>query len=307
MSGAGVALGIDIGGSKTHAMASAGGEAVLDYVTGSANMQSVSAEVVAERLDEVFGRLDARAVGSVCVGAAGADSERQVAVLARMLRERAPGAAVRVVHDTELLLPAAGKRSGIALLSGTGSVAYGRVRGGAGARAGGWGYLLGDEGSGFWVFREAVRHVLRAEDRGEPCGELGRALLAECGCSCAAELLDHVYARSERRVWAERAGLVLALAGRGEPSASRIREAAADALVELAVTLRDRLGRDRAGRAAEPCSGTLGVVLAGGLLVNNPAFQSVVRARLREAGFADVSTLAAPPARGALALAQEAL
>ncbi|MGL6233875.1 MAG: N-acetylglucosamine kinase [Segniliparus sp.] len=307
MSRAKIALGIDIGGSKTHAVASLAGETVLDHTTGSANLQSVSRELVGQRLDEIFALVDTRSVGSICAGAAGADSERQIGSLAGMLRERAPLAEVAVVHDTELLLPAARKRTGIALLSGTGSVAFGSVRGGATARAGGWGYLLGDEGSGFWIFREAVRHTLRSDDRGEDQGELGRQLLSHCGCASAVELLDHVYEHQERGVWAKRAELVLALAEQGEPVSARIREQAANALAGLATTVQKRLDREQSRLGQRPLAGTLDVVLAGGLLTNAPVFQSVVSAKLYEAGFSEVSVLEAPPALGALLLAEEAL
>ncbi|WP_244431618.1 N-acetylglucosamine kinase [Segniliparus rugosus] len=293
----GIAVGIDIGGSKTHVIAARDGEVVLDCTTGSANLQSVSQELVCQRLDEIFARLDTGAVRSICVGAAGADSERQIGLLKAMLRERAPGAKVSAAHDTELLLPAAGKDTGIALLSGTGSVAFGVAPGGQSARAGGWGYLLGDEGSGFWIFREAVRHTLRADDRGEGHDELSRQLLRHCGCASAIELLDHAYAQQERRAWAKRAELVLALAEQGEPSAARIRERAALALLELAQTVRNRLGQ-------EPIAGTLEVVLAGGLLTYTSSFQNEVRAKLLDAGFAEVSVLDKPPAHGALILAE---
>ena len=67
---------------------------------------------------------------------------------------------MRIVHDTQLILAAADVQDGIALISGTGSVAWGRTPDGRTARAGGWGYLLGDEGSGYWVGRQAVRHAL---------------------------------------------------------------------------------------------------------------------------------------------------
>jgi glucosamine kinase len=290
-----IALGIDIGGSKTHALASQSGADVLDFTTGSANLQSVSNELAGQRLHEIFDRLHEHQIGAICVGAAGADSERQVDFLTQMVLAQAPRARVHVVHDTELLLPAAGKETGIALLCGTGSVAFGQAEDGRSARAGGWGSLLGDEGSGFWVFREAVRHTLRQSDRGEKHDELSQALLAECGCRHAKDLLDHAYTNQERRTWANRAELVLRLAEDGMPSAVRIREQAADALVELARTARNRLG------------GALEVVLAGGLLLSDLALRGVVSRKLRESGFTKISTLDQPPALGALRLAQKSL
>ena len=70
------------------------------------------------------------------------------------------------------ILAAAGLDEGIALIAGTGSVAWGRDRTGRSARAGGWGYLLGDEGSGYAVVRETVRHALRLArpGAGDPTG-----------------------------------------------------------------------------------------------------------------------------------------
>ena len=95
-------------------------------------------------------------------------------------RSRLPGAAVQVVHDTELILATAELTTGIALIAGTGSVAWGRDASGAVARAGGWGYLLGDEGSGYGIAREVVRHALRLADEGQPPDQLSEQLITAC-------------------------------------------------------------------------------------------------------------------------------
>ena len=95
----------------------------------------------------------------------------------RLLIDLLPGARVQVVHDTRLILAAAGLEAGIVLIAGTGSVAYGRDSEGGEVRVGGWGWMLGDEGSGVWIVREAVREVLRRRDAGEPLGALGEAML----------------------------------------------------------------------------------------------------------------------------------
>lgn len=88
------------------------------------------------------------------------DTPGQEERLHRLIQAQAPGAAVRIVHDTALILAAADVDHGVALISGTGSVAWGRAADGRTARAGGWGYLLGDEGSGHAVGRQAVRYAL---------------------------------------------------------------------------------------------------------------------------------------------------
>ena len=81
---------------------------------------------------------------------------RLEALLGRML----PGCRLSVVHDTRLVLAAAGLDSGIALVAGTGSVAYGRTANGREAQRGGWGWMLGDDGSGVWIAREAAREIM---------------------------------------------------------------------------------------------------------------------------------------------------
>jgi glucosamine kinase len=80
--------------------------------------------------------------------------------MARLL----PAARVVVLHDARLVLAAAGQDEGVALIAGSGSVAYARDGRGREARAGGWGWLLGDVGSGAWMTREAAREVMRRAD-----------------------------------------------------------------------------------------------------------------------------------------------
>ena len=116
------------------------------------------------------------------------------------------------MHDSALILAAAGAGTGIAVISGTGSVGWGRNSDGRVARAGGWGYLLGDEGSGYWVTRTAVQHALRRVDDGAPADLLSQQLAADCGLQRVEQLLDHFYANPERRYWASRARIVFELA-----------------------------------------------------------------------------------------------
>ena len=144
-------------------------------LAGSANLSSVGAAEVARQLTIVFDGLGRDGVSAVCVGAAGVDSPEQEERLRELVQDQVPGAVVQIVHDTRLILAAAGVEHGIALIAGTGSVAWGRAADGWVARAGGWGYLLGDEGSGYWVGLQAVRHALAQTDRGEPARPAGPA------------------------------------------------------------------------------------------------------------------------------------
>ncbi len=281
-------LGLDIGGSKTKVLRWTDGVR-RESETGSANLASVGDTEAGRQLDAALARLgDLTGVSAVCAGAAGADSPATVARLTALVTERVPNAQVLVVHDTQLLLAAAGRDEGVALISGTGSVAWGRRRDGVHARAGGWGYLLGDEGSGWWVAREAVRHALARHDRGLPHDALTAAVLASCQLEDCDQLLDHVYGRPDRRYWAGRAGAVAGLSG-ADPVADAILARAADALADLGHCVLDRL--DLAGP----------VVLGGGFAVHHPAVADLLGERLP--GVA-LHVLRTDPVDGALALAR---
>jgi glucosamine kinase len=281
-------IGVDIGGSKTHGIRAVDGEPVAEAVAGSANLAAVGVAAAGRQLDALFARLGIDGVDAVCAGAAGADGAESVATVTRLISERVPGARVSVVHDAPLLLAAEGLDAGVAVIAGTGSSAWGRRSDGTSARAGGWGHLLGDEGSGYRVALDAVRHALDRMDAGAPVDPLTTALLDSCGLAAPDQLIDFVYSRQDRRYWAERAAVVTRLAAQGDPAAAAILGTAADALAALSRRVLDRL------HLPGP------VVLGGGFAVHQPLLQQAVRDRL--AGI-EVRVLTHAPALGAVRLA----
>ncbi|WP_433580086.1 N-acetylglucosamine kinase [Nocardia brasiliensis] len=285
-------LGLDIGGSKTMAVRTEDGVVVAQARAGSANVASVGAAAAGHQLDLILERVGGDGIRAVCAGAAGADTPEGRARLQDLLAQRLPDAMIRVVHDSELVLAAAGLDEGIALISGTGSVAWGRHAGRT-ARAGGWGYLLGDQGSGYWVAREAVCRALAAVDRGAPADPLGRALAAECGLRSTEQLLDHFYDHTDRRYWARRARVVIDMAATGDPVGREILAAAVADLTDLVGTVADRLSY------AGP------VIVAGGLAVHQPLLQAELRRALAGRGLDDVRVLDVDPVHGAVRLARQ--
>jgi glucosamine kinase len=283
-----IVIGVDIGGSKTYGIRAVDGEPVAEAVAGSANVAAVGVPEAGRQLDALFAQMDVRGVDAVCAGAAGADGTESIAAITRLLADRVPGAQVSVVHDARLVLAAEGLDAGVSLIAGTGSVAWGRRADGTEARAGGWGYLLGDEGSGYRVALDAVRHALDRMDAGAPVDPLTTALLDSCGLAGPDELIDFVYSRQDRRYWAERAAVVTGLAAQGDPAAGVIIDAAADALAALATRVLGRL------HLPGP------VVLGGGFAVHQPLLQRAVCERL--AG-TEVRVLTHAPAVGAVRLA----
>lgn len=103
-------------------------------------------------------------ITSTCAGASGAGRPEIAAIVRNALAEILPGP-IRVVGDMEIAFDAAFDTGpGVIVIAGTGSIAYGRDRQGRTARAGGWGFAVGDEGSAHWIARQAVRAVLRDSD-----------------------------------------------------------------------------------------------------------------------------------------------
>ncbi len=284
-------VGIDIGGSKTRALAVSGGKVIGEALAGSANLQSVTEEQAKTVFAEIFSQLNYGDISRVSAGSAGVDTEEGAQTLIRLLRPHAPHADITAVHDTQLILAAGGLTAGIAVISGTGSVAWGKRADGTAARVGGWGYLLGDEGSGYGVSRSAVRHALSLSDRGDPPDALSRRFASECGVTEPAQLLDHFYAHSERRYWAKMAGLVFDLAAAGDEAAKVITRQTAVDLAALIEGVCIRLGPG------------LPVVLGGGLLVNQPGLVADIIERTRTTGVSDIAVLQREPVFGALALA----
>ena len=290
--GAGRVLGLDIGGSTTRARLEADGTLVGEASGGSASMTAAGPERAAAALADVLGQLPVPpgSLDAVCAGAAGALTAAGTHDFLRAtLAPLTARGRVVVVDDASLILPAAGLTDGIAIICGTGSIAAGRWQGQS-ARAGGWGYLLGDEGSGYWIVRSAIRALLTRRFRGEPAGPLGAGLLAAAGVSDLEELRAAFYRHPAPRHWARFAPVVLDSA---DPEAASATRAAADALADLAVQIAGQLG----------APAELPVVLAGGLMQHAALRAAALAAvtRVRPEGAARI--LDVPPVIGAVRLA----
>lgn len=280
-------IGLDIGGTKTRGVRFESGKAVRDESTGSSNVQNVSRETAAKNLADLFAMIGGGHVDHVLAGAGGIDTDADARALAGLIEPHVPGAQVTVVHDSRLLLAAGGASTGVAVIAGTGSAAWGKNAEGEEARAGGWGFLLGDEGSGYWLGREAVRHSLRRMNKGlEPDG-LTAALLESCGVDDPNKLIALFHSKdTDRRYWAQRASSVVETAREG---------------LAISRQLLDQAGRDLAELAAQAVRqlGLQGpVILGGGLGMNVEPLQSAFRAGLAAHGITDVRVLDQEPVFG---------
>lgn len=298
-----IILGIDGGGSKTRALA-AGLDLELrgSAAAGASNLQVAGVEGAGAAISEAAGAAMAMAGGpgaapaAVCLGLAGAgrpaDRERVLA----WARARWPGVPCAVVSDIEPVL-AAGTPAGwgVALIAGTGSSCLGLAPDGRTAKVGGWGYILGDEGSGYDLAARALRLATQTADGRADARPLLDAVLAHWGLAAPEALVAHVY--GGRLAPAAIAGLtrpVLALADAGDAHALALLDACAAELARHAATAARRLGM-----------GAAPLALAGGLLGASPRLRQALAARLGPA-WSPVRYVE-DPARGTLVLARRLL
>ncbi len=287
-------IGLDIGGTKTRGVRFEDGVAVADETAGSSNVQNVSREEAALNLADLFARIGSGPVSQVYAGAGGIDTDDDAAALAALIEPHVPGATVTVVHDSRLLLAAGGASTGVAVIAGTGSAAWGRNAAGDEARAGGWGYLLGDEGSGYWLGREAVRYSLRRMNQGLPVDQLTAALLDACGVDHPNRLIALFHSpETGRRFWAQQARLVVDAAAAGHESSQELLDQAGKDLAGLALQALARLGI------------TGPVILGSGLGMNVVSLQGAFRKYLAGDGITDVRVLDQDPVFGVLKLVSE--
>lgn len=279
-------VGLDIGGSKTRGIVWTGGAITSDASAGSTNVQNVPLETARENMAALFAQLDAAGATDVFAGAGGVDTDDDASALCALIAPFVPGAQVQAVHDTRLLLAAAGATTGVAVIAGTGSAAWGTNASGDQARAGGWGYLLGDEGSGYWLGREAVRHSLRRMDSGADVDDLTAGLLEYCQLAEPRELIAHFHQGTTRRYWAAASPVIFRAAGNGHRQARELVEQAARDLAGLA------------GKVAGQLKISGPVVLGSGLGSNVPQLQEAFKKHMAELGLDDVHILDQDPIFG---------
>ena len=229
-------LGIDAGGTKTVCqLANEDGEVLAEARRGGANLQAAGEleveKVLHDVMEEALGDLDVRP-SAICLGIAGVDRPEDARVVRGIMKRIGYMAKVLVVNDALVALEAgAPNQPGVVVIAGTGSIAYGRNAQNQAARAGGWGYMLGDEGSGYWIGRAALRAVLREADRRGPETQLTGLLLNYYGVAKRAGpdspgLSRHPAAGRHRVARAVRPGRVHRRGHRGDRDPARRRGSA---------------------------------------------------------------------------------
>jgi N-acetylglucosamine kinase-like BadF-type ATPase len=296
-----VAVGVDAGGSSTTAVA-ANGEVILGSATGSAaNVRVAGVEAAADAIAAVVARAlgDTRAQ-ALFVGASGAGRRETGNELRDALLRRFSGTLIEVDGDARIALRAdVPEGDGIVIVSGTGSLAYAEI-GDCAFRSGGYGYLVGDEGSGFAIGSAAVRLLLRSYDGRASREGFFDAIESELAASDAQSVVERVYSAPVPIAYLSAlAPVVLTAAQNGERSATKIVQAAALELFEMVKSI---------VRRAEIGDRPLRIVFAGRLLASNSLLTYLLETRLsNERPNLEPRKGARSPEFGALTLARRML
>lgn len=267
-------IGMDVGGTSARLLIENDGH-VSEYTGDGITFNFATDEL----LHKVYGELTARALAAedltpsdcagLCLGASGIDTpehyERAVKMFAGLGFD---SGILRLYNDCELLLHIDESVSTAAVVSGTGSIVTARAADGSMTRCGGWGHLLSDEGSGFWLAAEGLRHAMRALDGMEPRGELCESICAASGCRHQQELADFIKDNimERKRKVASLAPVVMESA---DPAAASILRRAAKYLADCVKACASRLSLD-----------SCRVLLWGSILTKSNVLSELVSERL---------------------------
>jgi N-acetylglucosamine kinase len=294
-------IGIDAGGTKTVGLlADETGKVHSKSIAGGANLL-VKGELAVEKvLFDVIESLEApEPLAALGLGIAGVGQPGADQVIRDVLRRLGQRQPVRVVHDALIALVAGAPDGiGIVIAAGTGSIAYGVDPEGNEARAGGWGYLLGDEGSAFWLGHYALRHAIRAADGRGIATTLYPLICEKLDVTEPRQLVQWFYDQelSRNRV-ADLASLVEIASADGDEAAETLMDQAAKHLASAARAVSNHLD----------FPGWHPVVLSGGAFKACPSLASRIDTMLDDLPDVEVKLLDVEPAMGAVTLALELL
>jgi N-acetylglucosamine kinase-like BadF-type ATPase len=275
-------IGVEGGGTKTVAwIATIHPDGTSEIrgrgASGPSNIHAVGLNSTLDHVLEAI-RLARSAAGlsqqpadAVCLAMAGVDRPQEAELFTQWAFAQKLAVRVKVTNDCEGLLAAGTKEGwGVALVAGTGSITFGQTPDGTMTRTGGWGYLMGDEGSAYTVALAGLKAAVRAADGRDPGNQLLPDFLERLELHQPEDLLQAIYLSNHDRAWiASLADVVTAAADRGDGAANGIIDSAAGELALLIATTARKLHLQ-----SEP----IPLCYTGGLILNSPALQ----ARLEE-------------------------
>jgi len=296
-------IGVDGGGTKTLALlGDLDGNVLARGVSGPSNYNAVGFNAACSALESamLLARKDYPGeISALCLGLAGAGRKEDIEQFQNWAAHKFPKTTVRVVSDAEILL-IAGAPSGpaLVLICGTGSIVYGRTVTGELIRAGGWGYLFGDEGSAYAIGIAVLRAVMQAYDGRRPETLLSELVLERYGLHSPPDLVHTIYgSESQHSAVATLSDLVEQAAGRGDSVAIGILEASSRELARTIAAAYPKLG-----------TSTVPLVITGGTILHGRYLQKAFNRACETQGLKFTAVrYVLEPAEGAIQLAWKLL
>jgi len=299
-------IGIDGGGTETKgALTDFSGSILSQYVGTATNYQVIGGQKLKVELERMFDELMQRAaisekkVSHIYLGLAGAGraSDRQEI---KALFQRTPYEnKITVESDARVALAGAfGGKAGIILIAGTGAICFGKNESGPVVRSGGWGYMLGDEGSGYFVGQQAIMAALKDLDgRGEKTS-LRQQLESRYHLQQIDEIIPLIYkGKIDRTEIASLTPIVFKVAEEGDTLAVDIVKRTGQELGKLAKAVAEKLNLKNKN---------IPIAAIGGLFNAREAFINEIFKEVYDLSWdIDISDPQFPPAVGAAILALE--
>lgn len=297
-------IGIDGGGTKTVAwLAPLTVGLVGRGIAGPGNPRAVGFDVAQANIDAAIdaafadAKLPRQPVVAACFGLAGCGRAEEQERIVQWAENRGIGYMLQVTGDAEPIL-AAGSESntGIAVICGTGSLAWGRNERGETARAGGWGYLVGDEGSGYAIALAGLRAALQSADGRGPPTELLSRFQHQLDAAAPTDLVGRIYAPEMTRERISSLAETVFDSAAADEVARNVVEQAARQMAEMIAAVAKRL---------DMLKSSYTLALAGGVVVNRTDYRQLIcrEATALSAGPAK-EILVSEPVAGGVALAR---
>lgn len=257
-------IGVDAGGTKTEAIAyDIDGKVIAKSIQGFGNLLNNVDDAlfnIESSVSEIISTLGSKSLQGVYVGAAGCEVGENAKLIEKRLKQHI-NVDIKVMNDAEIALKAMLKGcNGILTIAGTGSIVFG-INNGISSKCGGWGNLLGDEGSGYQIVISAIKRMIKEEEENLPQSKLTKAILEELKINSVNDITEFVYSVTKDEI-ASLTHIIAKLAREGDKISEKI-------LVEQGVELAKTVERLYKRLNFNNCS----IGLVGGVIRNIEVFK----------------------------------
>jgi len=196
-------IGVDGGGTKTEASAyDSDGKAMITSVKGFANLlnnKEIALDNIVSAIREIIDRFGTNDLSGVYLGIAGSEVGENAKIISDKIKNELKIDSI-VMNDSEIALKAMLKgNDGILTIAGTGSVAFG-INKNITSKCGGWGNLLGDEGSGYSIAIDSIKRMILEEEHSIPQSELTKNIMIKLGIKSVDEITNFVYSSTKDEI-----------------------------------------------------------------------------------------------------------